>query len=174
LARVLRQGRRLLPTAPSVVRLVGAGAVASVLLAGCGGGGGGGSSSTTQTVRAPPSLGAVESARFCQGLGVNGCASLNSMIEGWLGKEHLDNSHAVGAVYVAVTGCLNCHTYEKDGAQVLKAPDLTHIGGSLDKAQIVAALRCPTCVHQGSRMPSYRSLPAQTIQQMAFFLAASH
>jgi hypothetical protein len=169
---VLRLRRGSLRAVRDVVRLLAAGVVAAVLLAGCGGGGG--SSSKKQTVTAPPELTGAESARFCQGLGASGCQTINTMVENWLGKDHLDNSHAVGALYFAVSGCLNCHTYQKNGSQSLKAPDLTHVGGSLSEAQIIAVLHCPTCVKHGSQMPSYRSLPPNTIRQIALFLSASH
>jgi hypothetical protein len=169
--RVLRLWRRSLQAIPSVVPLLGAAALASILLTSCGGG----SSSGKQGSHVgPPQLASAESTQFCRGLGVNGCQGINTMIQKWLGNDHLSGTYAVGALYFAVSGCLNCHTYQQAGSQNLKAPDLSHIGGSLSQGEIVAVLRCPTCVHPGSPMPAYRSLPKPTIDQLAAFLAASH
>jgi hypothetical protein len=154
-----------------VVRVLGAVAVASLLLTSCGGGS---SSGKQSSHAAAPELTSVESARFCQGLGVNGCQAINTMVQNWLDNDHLSGSYAIGALYFAVSGCLNCHRYQKAGSQSTRAPDLTHIGGSLNQAKIVAVLRCPTCVHPGSRMPAYRSLSKHATDQLAAFLAASH
>jgi hypothetical protein len=169
---VLRLWIRPLRATPSIVSLLGVAALASILLTSCGGGG---SSSGKQGSRGgPPQVASAESAQFCHGLGVNGCQGINTMIQTWLGNDHLSDTYAVGALYFAVSGCLNCHTYQKSGSEQLKAPDLSHIGGSLSEAEIVAVVRCPTCVHPGSKMPADRSLSKLTIHQMAAFLAASH
>jgi|SRR5438270_7562888 len=170
---MLRLCRRSLQATPSLVPLLGAAALASILLTGCGGGGGS-TSGKQGSHGGPPELASVESAPFCQGLGVNGCQAINTMVQEWLGKDHLGSNYAVGALYFAVSGCLNCHTYQKSGTQSLKAPDLTHIGGSLSQAQIIAVVRCPTCVKRGSLMPAYRRLSKPTVDQLAAFLAASH
>jgi cbb3-type cytochrome oxidase cytochrome c subunit len=34
-------------------------------------------------------------------------------------------------------------------------------------------LRCPSCVHPGSPMPSFRSLGTKRLRQLAFFLVNS-
>ena len=168
---VLRLWIRSLRATPSIVSLLGAAALASILLTSCGGGG---SSSGKQGSHVGPEVASAESAQFCQGLGVDGCQRINTMGQTWLRNDHLSGTYAVGALYFAVSGCLNCHTYQQAGSQNLKAPDLSHIGGSLSQGEIVAVLRCPTCVHPGSPMPAYRSLSKLTIDQLAAFLAASH
>ena len=162
---------------PPVVRVVATGVLAAALLAGCGGG----SSSAKKNVGTTNAVGAsqlaaAETPQFCSGLGVNGCSEVNTTVETWLADAHLQPTYAAGGLDLAVSGCLNCHMYEKSGVPPnrSKAPDLTHIGGSRSEAQILAVLRCPTCVKPGSTMPSYKTLPKQTLDQLAAFLAASH
>ena len=101
---------------------------------------------------------------------------LLKLVPTWAEKQGFTHNPTAiaGAKLFAQLGCLNCHTYQKNGSQSLKAPDLTHVGGSLSEAQIIAVLHCPTCVKHGSQMPSYRSLPPNTIRQIALFLSASH
>jgi len=161
---------------PPSARLLATALFAAVLLAGCGGGSSG--SKSSQSGGAGPGasqLASAETPQFCQGLGVNGCRGINTEVESWLANAHLKPTYAVGALDFAVSGCLNCHMYQKSGvaSKKSKAPDLTHVGGSRNQAQIVAELRCPTCVHPGSQMPAYRSLSTQTVNQLAAFLAAS-
>jgi hypothetical protein len=170
--------KRLVRAVSSAVGPVGAVVLVTAIAAGCGGGSSsGGSSSRSQSGQvAPPSgLGRVETAQFCRGLGGNGCQQLNTTVESWLSNGHLDAKYAVGALYFAVEGCLDCHAFQGSGPppQRSKAPDLTHIGGSLNQSQIVAVLHCPTCVHRGSQMPPLRGLSKEAVDQLAAFLAAS-
>ena len=102
-----------------------------------------------------------------------GCQPLNTTVKGWLSSGHLDPQYAVGALDFAVSSCLNCHTYRKANGQSLHTPDLTHIGGTRTQTQLIAVIKCPTCVHPGSRMPSFRSMSKQIIDQLTAFLAAS-
>ena len=57
---------------------------------------------------------------------------------------------------------------------VLGAPDLTNIGSKkLGIDFQVRHLECPSCVNAGSPMPSFKSLGAQALKQLATFLEAS-
>jgi menaquinol-cytochrome c reductase cytochrome b/c subunit len=85
------------------------------------------------------------------------------------------NKEAVaGATLFAQIGCLNCHTYNGAGGSNLGAPDLTAEGakGRGVKFQI-AHLKCPSCVHPGSPMRSFATLPETYLGQLAVFLEAS-
>jgi menaquinol-cytochrome c reductase cytochrome b/c subunit len=85
------------------------------------------------------------------------------------------NKDAVaGATLFAQIGCLNCHTYNGAGGSNLGAPDLTAEGGRGRGIKFqIAHLKCPSCVHPGSPMPSFSSLPDTYLNQLAAFLEAS-
>ena len=82
-----------------------------------------------------------------------------------------------GATLFAQIGCLNCHTYNGAGGHNLGAPDLTAEGAKgKGIAFQLAHLKCPSCVHAGSPMPSFgqRSLLAENyLLALATFLEAS-
>jgi mono/diheme cytochrome c family protein len=85
------------------------------------------------------------------------------------------NKEAVrGAQLFAVAGCLNCHTYNGSGGHNLGAPDLSNEGskGRGIKFQ-VDHLTCPSCVHSGSPMPSFKNLGEENLRALATFLEAS-
>jgi cbb3-type cytochrome oxidase cytochrome c subunit len=82
------------------------------------------------------------------------------------------HSTTPGPLVLVESGCLNCHRYAGYGTTNLRAPDLTHVGRRLDDAQILAVLRCPSCVTPGSAMPSFAAAPARLRGQIASFLAA--
>ena len=93
----------------------------------------------------------------------------------WIKAEKLTSKEAIaGAKVFAVTGCLNCHTYEGAGGHNLGAPDLS-AEGSKNKgiAFQIAHLKCPSCVNPGSPMPSFASQPAKNLLALATFLEAS-
>ena len=94
----------------------------------------------------------------------------------WAAAEgYTANATAVaGAKLFAQIGCLNCHTYNGAGGSNLGAPDLTAEGakGRGIKFQ-VAHLKCPSCVHPGSPMRPFSSLPETYLNQLATFLEAS-
>jgi quinol---cytochrome c reductase cytochrome c subunit, bacillus type len=94
----------------------------------------------------------------------------------WEKKEGFaGNAQAVaGAKLFAVSGCTACHTYLGTGSSNLGAPDLTKIGTKkLGIDFQIRHLECPSCVNPGSPMPSFKSLGAQSLKQLAVFLEAS-
>ena len=94
----------------------------------------------------------------------------------WAKKQgYTNNPQAIaGAKLFAVSGCLNCHTYESDGGHNLGAPVLTD-EGSKNKgvAFQIAHLKCPACVNPGSPMPSFAGLGQPNLAKLAAFLEAS-
>jgi cytochrome c553 len=79
-----------------------------------------------------------------------------------------------GAKLFAVSGCLNCHTYNGDGGHNLGAPELTAEGAKNRGITFqINHLKCPACVHPGSPMPSFAGLGQQRLNQLAHFLEAS-
>jgi menaquinol-cytochrome c reductase cytochrome b/c subunit len=97
-------------------------------------------------------------------------------VPSWAAKEGFTgNAKAVaGAKLFAVSGCLNCHTYNGDGGHNLGAPELTAEGAkNKGLAFEVAHLKCPACVNAGSPMPSFAGLGETRLQQLAAFLVAS-
>ena len=97
-------------------------------------------------------------------------------VPAWAQKEGFaGNAQAVaGAKLFAVSGCTACHTYLGTGSSNLGAPDLTNIGSKkLGIDFQVRHLECPSCVNAGSPMPSFKSLGAQALKQLATFLEAS-
>jgi menaquinol-cytochrome c reductase cytochrome b/c subunit len=94
----------------------------------------------------------------------------------WAAKEGFTgNQKAIaGAKLFAVSGCLNCHTYNGDGGHNLGAPELTAEGAkNRGIAFQVSHLKCPACVTPGSPMPSFAGLGEQRLTQLANFLEAS-
>jgi cytochrome c553 len=97
-------------------------------------------------------------------------------VPSWAKKQGFTNNPQAiaGAKLFAVSGCLNCHTYESDGGHNLGAPVLTD-EGSKNKgiAFQIAHLKCPACVNPGSPMPSFAGLGQDNLAKLAAFLEAS-
>jgi mono/diheme cytochrome c family protein len=94
----------------------------------------------------------------------------------WAHKEGFTNNKqaVAGAKLFAVSGCLNCHTYNGDGGTNLGAPELTAEGAkNKGVAFEIAHLKCPSCVNPGSPMPSFNGLGDARLAQIAAFLVAS-
>jgi mono/diheme cytochrome c family protein len=94
----------------------------------------------------------------------------------WAAKEGFTgNQKAIaGAKLFAVSGCLNCHSYNGDGGHNLGAPELTAEGAkNRGIAFQISHLKCPACVNPGSPMPSFAGLGEQRLTLLANFLEAS-
>jgi mono/diheme cytochrome c family protein len=90
--------------------------------------------------------------------------------EGFTGNQKA----LAGAKLFAVSGCLNCHTYNGVGGQFPGAPNLTAEGAkNKGIAFQIAHLKCPACVNPGSAMPSFAGLGQQNLAALANFLEAS-
>jgi menaquinol-cytochrome c reductase cytochrome b/c subunit len=103
-------------------------------------------------------------------------SELISRVPVWAQKEHFTNNKQAlaGAKLFAVTGCLNCHTYNGDGNTNLGAPDLTAEGAkNKGVAFQIAHLKCPSCVNKGSPMPSFAAQGQANLAKLAAFLEAS-
>jgi hypothetical protein len=97
-------------------------------------------------------------------------------VPGWAkaqGFEH--NPVAIqGAKLFASVGCLNCHTYLGSGNHNLGAPDLSAEGAKNQGIFFqIQHLKCPSCVHKGSPMPSFASQGTLNLTRLATFLEAS-
>ena len=94
----------------------------------------------------------------------------------WAAKEGFatDKLAVKGAQLFALSGCLNCHTYNGSGSHNLGAPDLTAEGAKNRGIKFqIAHLQCPSCVHKGSPMPSFKNLGLPNLTALATFLEAS-
>ena len=94
----------------------------------------------------------------------------------WAASEHFSNNATAiaGAKLFAVSGCLNCHTYNGAGGHNLGAPELTAEGAkNKGVAFQIAHLKCPSCVNSGSPMPSFAGLGQANLTKLATFLEAS-
>jgi cytochrome c553 len=94
----------------------------------------------------------------------------------WAKLEGFSNNPkaVAGAKLFAVSGCLNCHTYNGDGGHNLGAPELTAEGAkNKGVAFEIAHLKCPACVNPGSPMPSFADFGEARIEELAAFLVAS-
>lgn len=103
-------------------------------------------------------------------------SELLAKVPSWAQKEHFSNNPTAvaGAKLFAVSGCLNCHTYNAAGSENLGAPDLTAEGAkSKGIAFQIAQLKCPSCVNSGSPMPSFAGLGEHNLTKLATFLEAS-
>jgi menaquinol-cytochrome c reductase cytochrome b/c subunit len=85
------------------------------------------------------------------------------------------NAQAIaGAKLFAVSGCLNCHTYNGTGGGFAGAPELTAEGAKNKGVQFqISHLKCPACVNPGSPMPSFAGLGEDNLKKLAAFLEAS-
>jgi len=110
------------------------------------------------------------------GVGPTGTYSARAIddVPTWVHKEQLPPAAVDGARIFAVAGCTTCHTYAGSGTSALNAPDLTAIGArQLGLAFQIQKLKCPTCIQPGSAMPSFESLGARRLHDLAVFLEAS-
>jgi menaquinol-cytochrome c reductase cytochrome b/c subunit len=103
-------------------------------------------------------------------------SELIAKVPSWAASEGFSNNPAAigGAKLFAVSGCLNCHTYNGVGGSQLGAPNLT-AEGSKNKgiAFQISHLKCPACVNSGSPMPSFAGLGVANLTKLATFLEAS-
>ncbi len=85
------------------------------------------------------------------------------------------NQQAIGgAKLFAVSGCLNCHTYNGVGSSNLGAPDLTAEGAKNKGTDFqIRHLKNPAGVNPGSPMPSFQGLGDANLAKLAAFLEAS-
>ncbi len=103
-------------------------------------------------------------------------SELLGAVKGWAAKEGFANNKQAlaGATLFASLGCTNCHTYLGAGQNNLGAPDLTAEGAKNKGAAFeIAHLKCPSCVHTGSPMPSFASQGSKNLAELAAFLDAS-
>jgi menaquinol-cytochrome c reductase cytochrome b/c subunit len=94
----------------------------------------------------------------------------------WVKKQGMENNKLAikGATLFAQIGCLNCHTYLGSGNHNLGAPDLSAEGAKGNGIAFqIAHLKCPSCVHPGSPMPSFASQGTANLTALATFLEAS-
>ena len=92
----------------------------------------------------------------------------------WVKKEKLPPDAIPGARLFATSGCLNCHTYLGSGGSQLGAPELSAEGAkNKGIAFQVAHLKCPSCVNNGSPMPSFADFGEANLRRLAIFLEAS-
>ena len=101
-------------------------------------------------------------------------AELKAAIPGWVKQEQLPRQAVPGATLFATSGCLNCHTYLGSGGSQLGAPELSAEGAkNKGIAFQVAHLKCPSCVNNGSPMPSFADFGEANLRRLAIFLEAS-
>lgn len=103
-------------------------------------------------------------------------SEFTAKVPGWARKEGFQHNPVaiVGAKLFAVSGCLNCHSYNGSGGHNLGAPDLTAEGAKHRSVTYeIAHLKCPSCVKRGSPMPVFSALGQQRLKQIAVFLVAS-
>jgi menaquinol-cytochrome c reductase cytochrome b/c subunit len=94
----------------------------------------------------------------------------------WAARQGFANNPTAiaGANIFAQVGCINCHTYLGTGSSNLGAPDLSAEGSKNRGLKFqIDHLKCPSCVHPGSPMPSFKDLGQQYLRQVATFLEAS-
>jgi hypothetical protein len=103
-------------------------------------------------------------------------SELTLKVPHWAEKEGFTgNKEAIaGAKLLAVSGCLNCHTYVDAGGGFPGAPELTAEGAKNKGIQFqIDHLKCPACVNPGSPMPSFAGLGEANLRKLATFLEAS-
>jgi cytochrome c553 len=103
-------------------------------------------------------------------------SELIAKVPGWAKSEGFTgNAQAVaGANLFAVSGCLNCHTYNGTGGGFAGAPNLTAEGAKHKGVTFqIDHLKCPACVNAGSPMPSFAGLGEDNLRKLAAFLEAS-
>ena len=103
-------------------------------------------------------------------------SELLAKVPSWAKSEKFTgNAQAVaGAKLFAVSGCLNCHTYNGTGGGFAGAPNLTAEGAKNKGVTFeINHLKCPACVNPGSPMPSFAGLGQDNLAKLAAFLVAS-
>jgi cytochrome c553 len=103
-------------------------------------------------------------------------SELLAKVPSWAKSERFSNNPTAiaGAKLFAVSGCLNCHTYNGSGGHNLGAPNLTAEGAkNKGIAFQIAHLKCPACVNSGSPMPSFAGLGEGNLRKLATFLESS-
>jgi mono/diheme cytochrome c family protein len=95
-------------------------------------------------------------------------------VDKWIKDNNLPEEARKGAELFATSGCMNCHTYDGDGASNLGAPDLTDIGAQSgkDAAYFHRYISDPS-QFGNNVMPKFASLGDENLQAIATFLAAS-
>jgi menaquinol-cytochrome c reductase cytochrome b/c subunit len=92
----------------------------------------------------------------------------------WMEKFNLPENAREGAELFAVSGCLNCHTYDGTGSSQLGAPDLTEEGNRNRGIQWqIDHLENPSAITPGSQMPPFAALGEENLRNLAIFLEAS-
>jgi menaquinol-cytochrome c reductase cytochrome b/c subunit len=101
-------------------------------------------------------------------------SELIGFVDKWAAAEGFQNNKqaVAGAKLFAVSGCLNCHTYQGQGAGALGAPNLTAIGKTNDPAFFVQYLSNPA-QFGNNVMGSYAYLGQSNLAALGAFLAAS-
>ena len=95
-------------------------------------------------------------------------------VDTWMQKFNLPANAREGAELFAVSGCLNCHTYDGTGSSQLGAPDLTEEGNRNRGIQWqIDHLENPSAITPGSPMPSFAGLGEENLRKLAIFLEAS-
>jgi menaquinol-cytochrome c reductase cytochrome b/c subunit len=97
-------------------------------------------------------------------------------VASWAQKQGFSHNPKAlaGARLFASLGCTNCHTYLGIGQHNLGAPDLSAEGAKNKGAAFeIAHLKCPSCVHAGSPMPSFAAQGEANLSDLAAFLGAS-
>jgi menaquinol-cytochrome c reductase cytochrome b/c subunit len=97
-------------------------------------------------------------------------------VKSWAEKQGFSNNPKAiaGARLFASLGCTNCHTYLGVGQHNLGAPDLSAEGAKNKGAAFeIAHLKCPSCVHAGSPMPSFAAQGEANLTDLAAFVDAS-
>jgi menaquinol-cytochrome c reductase cytochrome b/c subunit len=101
-------------------------------------------------------------------------AGAEQQVPVWIEKFNLPENARAGAELFAVSGCLNCHTYDGTGASQLGAPDLTEEGNRNRGIQWqIDHLENPSAITPGSAMPSFAGLGEENLRNLAIFLEAS-
>jgi menaquinol-cytochrome c reductase cytochrome b/c subunit len=95
-------------------------------------------------------------------------------VDKWMVDNNLPEEVRPGAELFATSGCLNCHTYDGDGASNLGAPDLTDIGAQPGKdVPYLERYIADPSTFGNNVMPKFASLGEENVRAMAEFLAAS-
>jgi menaquinol-cytochrome c reductase cytochrome b/c subunit len=99
-------------------------------------------------------------------------AGADRFVPVWVEKFNLPENAREGAEIFAVSGCLNCHVYDTEGATV--GPELTEEGTRNRGIQWqIDHLECPSCITPGSTMPPFERLGQDNLRALAIFLEAS-
>ena len=89
--------------------------------------------------------------------------------QGFVGNKAAE----AGATLFAVSGCLNCHTYEGIGAGNLGAPDLTDVGKSGRGIDFFVSYMTNPAQYGNTVMGSYAYLGEENLRNLSTFLDAS-